>query len=194
MIQEILLGIFQKHASANCWLLRVASREPGLRENASAHAVAHAKGKELPSNSHIVRYVKPSMIREDGSVVAMEFCLRPNRPDEKGISVNRLEAFGGSKKVQLSKVRRLFRLTIRRTGRFAEINVGELRKNVVPMLKTIRVVHDPLDAEGGFEPDPSHAEITGLPKGNTPEAMQIGSIISQCVQNMHPATDLSVVN
>lgn len=194
MIKKILVRIFQKLRLANSRLLPVVTRKPQLRENASAHAATLVKGKELPSNCHVVRYVKPSMIREDGSVVAMEFCLRPNRPDEKGISVNWLEAFSGSKKMQLSKVRRLYRLKIRRTGRFAEINVGELLMNVTPMLNTIRVVHDPLDAEGGFEPDPSHAEITGLPKGDTPEAMLIGSIISQCIQKMHPATDLSVVD
>lgn len=194
MVQEILVRVFQKLMLANSRLLRVATRKLRLRENATAHAATLVKGKELPSNSHVVRYVKPSMIREDGSVVAMEFCLRPNRADKKGISVNWLEVFGESKKIQLSKVRRLYRLNIRRTGRFAEINVGELLRNVIPMLKTIRVVHDPLDAEGGFESDPSHAEITGLPKGNTPEAMLIGSIISQCIHNMHPATDSSVVD
>lgn len=83
MIKKILVRIFQKLRLANSRLLRVVTRKPQLRENASAHAAKLVKGKELPSNCHVVRYVKPSMIREDGSVVAMEFCLRPNRPDEK---------------------------------------------------------------------------------------------------------------
>jgi hypothetical protein len=48
-------------------------------------------------------------------------------------------------------------------GRFAELNIGTVSETVAGELATLRIVHDPLDAEGDFEADPSHAEITGLP-------------------------------
>lgn len=179
--------------SAICRRWRVFFLEVRLRAVSSVLAAAPVKGKDLPSRSHVVRNVKPSMIREDGTVFDAAYCLRLNRPDENGISVNWLEAFAGSKRIQLSHVRRLHRLNVRRTGRFAEINVGELRQKVGTLLKTLRVVHDPLDAEGDYEPDPAHAEIIGLPIGNSLEAEFIGEKISRCVRGMHPAIDLSIV-
>lgn len=145
------------------------------------------KGDDLPAADHVVRYVKPTLIQEDGTVNGADFRLRPNRPDETGVSVNWLEAFDGDKAHQVAHVRRLYRLTVRRTGRFAELNVGAVREKVAEELATLRIVHDPLDAEGDFEADPSHAEIVGLPPGDSPEADMIGDLITECVITMHPA-------
>lgn len=147
------------------------------------------KGDDLPAADHIVRYVKPSMIEEDGTPNGSEFRLRPNRPDETGLSVNWLEAFAGDKSHQIAEVRRLYRLAVRKTGRFAELNIGNVRGKLAEELETLRIVHDPLDAEAGFDADPSHAEITGLPPGDSPEADMIGDIIAECVVDMHAATD-----
>ena len=70
-------------------------------------------GDNLPNDHHIVRYVKPSLV-EEGIVDGSAFLLRP---DEPGLSVNWLEAFGGNDEDhQLSEVRRLFRLKLSRTG------------------------------------------------------------------------------
>jgi hypothetical protein len=147
------------------------------------------KGDDLPTADHIVRYVKKTMIEEDGTVNGADFRLRPNRPDETGVSVNWLEAFDADKRQQLAEVRRLFRLTVRPAGRFAELNVGTVSETVAGELATLRIVHDPLDAESDFEADPSHAEITGLPPGDSPEADMIGDLIAQCVIAMHPAIE-----
>lgn len=147
------------------------------------------RGDDLPAADHIVRYVKPSMIEEDGAPNGSEFRLRPNRPDETGLSVNWLEAFVGDKSHQISEVRRLYRLKVRKTGRFAELNIGSVQAKVAEELETLRIVHDPLDAKDDFDADPSHAEITGLPPGDSPEAEMIGDIIAECVLDMHPATD-----
>lgn len=147
------------------------------------------RGDDLPATDHIVRYVKPSMIEEDGAPNGSEFRLRPNRPDETGLSVNWLEAFVGDKSDQIAEVRRLYRLTVRKTGRFAELNIGSVQTRLAEELETLRIVHDPLDAEDDFDADPSHAEITGLPPGDSPEADMIGDIIAECVLDMHPATD-----
>ncbi len=145
------------------------------------------KGDDLPADDHIVRYVKPSMIEEDGTANGADFRLRPDRPDETGVSVNWLEAFDPDKAHQLAEVRRLYRLTVRKSGRFAEMNIGAVRAKVAQELATLRVVHDPLEAEGDYEADSSHAEITGLPPGESPEADMIGDLIAECVIDMHPA-------
>ena len=145
------------------------------------------KRDNLPAGDHIVRYVKPSMVREDGTADGSDFRLRPARPDEAGLSVNWLEAFQPDKTRQLSEVRRLFRLRPRPSGRFAEMNVGTVLSEVGRELDTLRIVHDPLEAESGFDADPSHAEIVGLPPGDSDQAMLVGDLIAECVIDMHPA-------
>ena len=145
------------------------------------------KGDDLPAADHIVRYVKPSMIEEDGTANGAEFRLRPHRPDESGVSVNWLEVFASDKAHQLAEVRRLFRPNVKNRGRFAELNIGAVREKVAEVLETLRIIHDPLDSQNGYEEDPSHAEITGLPRGDTDLAMLIGDLIAECVIAMHPA-------
>ena len=145
------------------------------------------KGDDLPADGQIVRYVKPSMILDDGVADGSEFRLRPNRPDDTGLSVNWLEILGPEKTYQLAEVRRLSRLTLRSAGRFAEMNVGAVKRKVVEELDTLRILHDPLDADGIFEADPSHAEIIGLPPGETEHAFLIGDLIAQCIVHLHPA-------
>ncbi len=145
------------------------------------------KGDNLPAGDHVVRYVKPSMILEDRIADGSDFRLRAKRPDEKGLFVNWLEAIGGEKKHQLSEVRRLFRLRVKPSGRFAELNVGTVLRVVSEELDTLRIVHDPLEAEGDFEADPSHAEVVGLPSGDSDQAMLVGDLIAECIIDMHPA-------
>ncbi len=145
------------------------------------------RGDDLPAGDQIVRYVKPSMIQDDGSPDGSDFRLRPSRPDETGLSVNWLEAFGPGKSHRLAEVRRLCRLKLRSKGRFAEMNVGAVKRRVAEELDTMRIAHDPLEAEKGFEPDPSHAEIVGLPPGESDRAILVGDLIAECVVTMHPA-------
>ena len=145
------------------------------------------KGDDLPAGDHIVRYIKPSMIRDDGTADGSDFRLRPHRPDDTGLSVNWLEAFEPGTARQLAEVRRLCRLTLRPSGRFAEMNVGAVGRRVAEELDTLRILHDPLEAAGTFEADPSHAEIAGLPPGESEQAILIGDLIAECVTDMHPA-------
>ncbi|MDE2875358.1 MAG: hypothetical protein OXQ93_07960 [Gemmatimonadota bacterium] len=145
------------------------------------------KGEDLPAGDHVVRFVKPSMILEDGTPDGSDFRLRPHRPDEKGLSVNWLEAFEPPKTQQLSEVRRVFRLSVRRNGRFAELDVGETLRAVSEELTTLRMIHDELEAADGFDTDPSHAQIVGLPPGDSDEAALVGDLIAECVVDMHPA-------
>ena len=141
----------------------------------------------IPAGDHIVRYVKPSMIQDDGTADGSDFRLRPTRPDETGLSVNWLEAFEPGKRNQLDEVRRLFRLHRKPNGRFAEMNVGTIIRQVAEELETLQIVHDPLEATDEFEADPSHAEITGLPPGESDQAILVGDLIAECVIRMHPA-------
>jgi hypothetical protein len=145
------------------------------------------KGDDLPADDHVVRYVKPSTILEDGTPDGSEFCLRVSRPDDEGLSVNWMEAFEPPKTQQLSEVRRVFRLSVRPNGRFAELHVGTVLRVVPEELATLRILHDPLEAGHGFAADPSHGEIVGLPSGESDEAALIGDLLAECVVGMHPA-------
>jgi hypothetical protein len=141
-------------------------------------------GNELPDDDHVVRYVKPSGIRTDGKVNGTEFCLRPN---DKGLSVNWLEYFEVSTKdEQLAEVRRLLRLRVSKSGRLAELNIGETKRHIRSELEGLNFIHRPLVAEADYEADPSHSEITGLPPCNSPDAELIGDIIVECIKVTHP--------
>ena len=66
------------------------------------------------------------------------------------------------------------------------MNVGTVLRDVAEELDTLRIVHDPLEAEEGFDADTSHAEIIGLPPGDADQAVLVGDLIAECVIDMHP--------
>lgn len=141
--------------------------------------------KELPDFAHVVRYVKPTMVFEDGSVHASAFRLRSN---DAGLSVNWLECFGNcTKSQQLNQVRRLSRLTMSRNGRFAELNVGETKQYIRYECRDMRFAHAPLVATEKYEADPSHSEILGLPSGDSVQVALVSQLIAECVKAVHPA-------
>ena len=141
-------------------------------------------GDNLPDDHHIVRYAKPSLV-EGEAVDGSAFLLRP---DEPGLSVNWLEAFGGNdENHQLSEVRRLFRLRLASNGRFAKLNVGATKRHVSEVVEELGIIEAPLAPTDEFEADPSHAEIIGLPPGESDEAMLVGDLIADCViYPLHP--------
>jgi hypothetical protein len=145
-------------------------------------------GDDLPDDDHVVRYVKPTSVREDGTVDGSAFCLRAHRPDDVRLSVHWLECFRDSTKSdQLAAVRQLSRLRLRERGRFAELNVGKTKRHVTVEHVTLRFIHMPLSAQEDYEADPSHSEIDGLPPGNSPHAELIGDMIAESVAAIHPA-------
>ena len=113
-------------------------------------------------------------------------CVCPDRMRKVCLSIG-WKPLGPPKTQQLSEVRRLFRLTVRRNGRFAELHVGTVLRTVSEELTTLRMLHDPLEAGHGFDADPSHAEIVGLPPSDSDEAALVGDLIAERVINMHPA-------
>ena len=140
-------------------------------------------GDNIPDDHHIVRYVKPTLV-EDETVDGSAFLLRS---DEQGLSVNWLEAFGyDDESHRLSEVRRLSRLRLTRNGRFAKLNVGATKRHVSEAVEELGIVEAPLSRTAEFEADPSHAEIIGLPPGESDEAMLIGDLIAECVIYLRP--------
>ena len=142
-------------------------------------------GEDLTDDSHVVRYAKPTLVRDDGSVGGEAFQLRLH---ESSLSINWLECFKGfSKPQQLDEVRRLSRLQLRRNGRLAELHVGLTKQHVLGEIDSLRFLHKPLTAEGPYEADPSHSEILGLPLPDSPEAEMIGDVIAECIEAIYPA-------
>ena len=145
-------------------------------------------GDNLPGDYHVIRYAKPTSVRTNGKVDGCAFCLRENRPDDTGLSVNWLECFSNrTKEKQLAEVRRLARLKMREGGSLAELNIGATKQYVRTVFDGLRFIHRPLAAEDEFEADLSHSEITGLPQGNSPEAELIGDMIAQSINAVYPA-------
>ena len=146
-------------------------------------------GEDLTDDSHMVRYARPTLIREDGSVGGEAFQLRP---EESSLSVNWLECFKEfSKSQQLDEVRRRSRLQMRGNGRLAELQVGHTKQYVHAEFNNLRFVHQPLAAEEEYEADPSHSEIVGLPQADSPEAELIGDLIAECVTAVYLAVEES---
>ncbi|MCY4127772.1 MAG: hypothetical protein OXG15_00890 [Gammaproteobacteria bacterium] len=146
-------------------------------------------GYDLPERDQIVRYIKPRMIKQNGNADGSSFTLRTDMQNETGLPVNWLEVLGSDRSNQLSEVRRLSRLELRRNGRFAELNVGEVIRRVAHELDTLRIMHVPLTESEGFPADSSHALISGLPPGESDHALLVGDLIARCVVSMHPAKD-----
>lgn len=149
-------------------------------------------GSDFSDADHLVRHIN-SRCREGDVVNAEGFYLRPG---EALLSVNWLEAFDGDKQFQLAEVRRLFRRELKSSHRFAELEIGTLRKKILEMCKAFRIVHDPHDAKDNFDADPSHVGLEGLPpRKDLPEsdleaearAEAVGDLIASCVIALHPA-------
>ena len=139
------------------------------------------KGDQLPDDDHIVRYVKPSFMLNE-KVTGDVFELRNN---ETGLSVNWLESIDDVDDYsRLNQIRHLSRLTLKRNGRFAQLNVGDTIRRVLEHSLEIGIVEAPLDATKFFEADCSHAEILGLPQTGSHESELIGDLIANGV--MYP--------
>ena len=145
------------------------------------------KGDRLGPKENVVSYVSGGKI-DDGVVNGEAFIRRPG--DNDGLSVNWLEYFEGGRAVQVREITRLAlgRLTVRKTGAFAELPVGALEEALADVLETFSCAYEPLEAEGEAKADPSHCLLLGLPsRADNPELAQIvGDIISSRVAALHP--------
>ena len=138
-------------------------------------------GIELPDDTFVVRYAKPSLINDD-RISGAVFVLRS---EDEGLSVNWLDFFEKcNKEQQLDKVRESSQMSMNKNGRLAELNVGITKKHLAGELESIYFKHKPCDD------DPSHSEVFGLPSGDTPEAELIGDMIAQTVTAVYPTAKL----
>ena len=141
-------------------------------------------GDEIPDQDHVLRYVKPSLL--DGTYVdGGAFLLRGA---EFGLSVNWLEIFENDSHTDpVSEIRRLSRISLASTGKFAKLNVSQTRQyvsaaaNEAGISLDLSVVETPLPGTPDFEPDPSHAEIHGLPDHTDDAAMLVGDLLAECI-------------
>ena len=141
-------------------------------------------GKALPDEDHVVRYVRPTLI-DNGVISGGAFCLRPN---ETGLSVYWLEVFGGDKNYQINQVRESCNLNLAKSGKFAEINIGITKRRItensnLPQVIKIKSTQPDNNRDSVW----SHSEIIGLPPSNSHKAMEIGALIAECINSVHPA-------
>ena len=153
----------------------------------------------LLEEHHVVRYIKPSFIRKDGTIDGGAFVLRKR---DSGISVNWLEFFRDSDTSEsVGRIRKLIRMELRKNGRFAKLSVGATKSHVfkettkMGTVASLDFVKKPLSATAEYEADLSHAEIVGVPNEFDSElvddlAMFVGQSIARCVKlPLYPAHD-----
>jgi len=141
-------------------------------------------GDEVPDQDHVLRYVKPSLL--DGTDVdGGAFVLREA---ETGLSVNWLEILESAGHIDpVNEVRRLSRISLASTGKFAKLNVSQTKQyvssaaNEAGISLDLNVLEDPLYGTPNFDPDPSHAEIRGLPDYAEDAAMLVGDLLAECI-------------
>ena len=141
-------------------------------------------GDHIPDQDHVLRYVKPSLL--DGTHVnGGAFALREA---ETGLSVNWLEILQNAGFADpINEIRRLSRMTLASTGKFAKLNVSQTKQHVSTAANEagisldLSVLEDPLPGTPDFEPDPSHAEIHSLPDYATDAAMLVGDLLAECI-------------
>lgn len=97
-----------------------------------------------------------------------------------------METFPPDAEKQMAAVREVIRLQISRNGRFAELQVGRVTRALAGTAE-VAFRHRPLDADGQWPADPSHAEVGGLPPMGADDMVLVGDLIAKCVQRLHPA-------
>lgn len=144
-------------------------------------------GDSLPDSSHVLRYIKPTLIKSDHTIDGSAFRLRPK---ENGLSVNWLEYdqdLDAAKRVENVIALIASRLSISKSGCFAEIPVGRTIEHLAEKHDGVRFIHRPLAATKDHNADPSHSEIERLPAYESDESALIGDMIAECVKDTHPA-------
>ena len=138
----------------------------------------------VPAHDHVTHYVKPSKVLDDGSIDGSVF--RESALDDDGLSVNWLEYFADkNKNERLNAVALKIQQETKFSGRFAEMNVGDIVECLNVRSCHGSVKHDPQDARNGHDRDPSHCLILGLPARDSEENKRAADAIADCVQAIH---------
>lgn len=132
--------------------------------------------KSVEPRENILRYVSATAYDASTNMVnASAFERKPK--DLDGLSVLRKGIFSKNSDADLRELCTVFSKwwTIRKSGRFAELNVGELLAALKIFERDVSVVADPLSEEGDKPANPAHALVLGLPF----EGEAVGSLTSE---------------
>ena len=91
------------------------------------------------------------------------------------------------KQDQLKEIRRVIHRDRGKNARFAELNVGDVKKRLKRKFENPRVEHSPQPATSEYADDPSHSEIRGIPIEDRRDIAKIGDMIAKCVRRLHLA-------
>lgn len=150
------------------------------------------KGEPVPQEHHILRYVGGRNVDNDMEgipvILGGGFIARPD--DDNRPSCNWIEYFDGSLDEQVGQIRNAARINYGAKARLARLGVGQVIGEVAAHTmdnREISVIHDPLDPEGDWIADPSHALMTNIPGEDDPEGELVGDLIANCVLESFPA-------
>ena len=135
------------------------------------------KDDPLPSGDHIARYCSPTRV-EDDQPLAAAFELAPK---DNYLSVNWLEYWGlPGKDDAIERIREEFAREVKRDGRFAALNVSEVKLAVEQLTRRPSdITHQPTD---DME---SHAGLFGYSQNEREVAAMLASIVTK--DSMFPA-------
>jgi hypothetical protein len=148
------------------------------------------KGDRLPAEHHVLRYIRKKDVDKDKNAINGSGFLA--RPGEDAPSSNWIECFSAPLANQLAEIRSRKRIQYEKRAKLVRLNVSgteqHIRDNLAaasdnPAAPTyVQFVHDPLEEEGSYPADPSHALATGVPQvGAGPEAELIGDLFLDCI-------------
>jgi hypothetical protein len=122
------------------------------------------KGKNLPDEDEVIRYVPWTRLRKDEDENVLGFLPHAFqlRPDEDYLSINWLQYHDGDRETQIRlsvwAIRDTFEKPLGAKSAFAIGNVAQIKKTCQACGSRVRVVHEP-------EPNnPGHSAIRQLPR------------------------------
>jgi len=123
------------------------------------------KGKNLPDEDHVIRYVPWGRLRRDEEDNILGFLPQAFqlRPEEDYLSVNWLEYHDGDRERQIRlsvwDMRASFEKPLGAKSAFAISNVAQVKKTCQGFGSRVRVIHEP-----DLPKNPGHSAIRQLPR------------------------------
>jgi hypothetical protein len=123
------------------------------------------KGKNLPDEDHVIRYVPWGRLRKDEDENVLGFLPQAFqlRPEEAYLSVNWVEHYDGDRETQIRlsvwAMRNSFERPLGAKSAFAIGNVAQVKKTAQAFGSRVRVVHEP-----ELPTNPGHSAIRQLPR------------------------------
>lgn len=140
------------------------------------------KGDPIPDSDHVLRYVRRSLIDEEGAPSGPAFLSRPR--DDNSASYNWLEYYSGSDDERLAEIRKRRRLEYRPRDVLAKLNTHHVLSRLHEEFEDcgVAIVHDPLDPDETYElDDQSHALMLNIPAKGEALGEAMGDLIAECV-------------